>query len=462
MGSALWTSEEAAKATGGRAVGEWSVSGLSIDTRSLEAGDMFVPLKDARDGHDFIPMARERGAGAILSENFEEIAPALVVDDAEKALHDLAMAARERSNARRAAVTGSVGKTSLKEMIAHICTSAGKTHKSQKSFNNHWGVPFTLASMPHDAAYGVFELGMNHTGELAKLSPMVAPHVAVITKIAPAHLAHFSGIGEIAAAKSEIFKGFLTGGKAVLNADDDYFDFLSGRAAAMGADIISFGKSAGADVRLSNSQSSSGGVSGKLSIDGEMFDVKLGLTGEHWLENAACAFAACGALGIKPGACVKALSSFEPLSGRGATFSAEIGGKSVKIVDESYNANPESMRAAIEALGQAASGRKLAVLGDMYELGKDELALHGALSEPLETVGVSRVIFVGECMRALRGAVPQTMRGAWCRTWQDALDALGDEVHDGDTILVKGSNATGLGQLITALKNKTMEAANVL
>lgn len=461
MSSALWTSQDAAEATGGAAVGEWAVNGLSIDTRSLEVGDLFVPLKDARDGHDFIRQARDAGAGAILSERKGENEPALIVGDTLQAMRDLAVAGRKRSGAIRFAVTGSVGKTSLKEAIAAICSAQGKTHKSLKSFNNHWGVPLTLATMPRETDYGVFETGMNHSGELADLSPLVEPHIAIITKIAPAHLAHFENVDAIAAAKAEIFAGLAKGGTAVLNADDDYFDYLSKQALEQGAKIVSFGASESADVKIVSPMIAPGRVEADLIIADKAYKLSLPQDGEHWIANGACAVAATLAAGISPENSVTALASFGALAGRGERFPMTIDGVKITLIDDSYNANPESMRAAISML-ETARGRTLTVLGDMYELGKDELDLHADLSGPLERAGVARVIMVGECMRALRGQLPRAMRGAWAANWNDALTALKDEIQDGDTVLVKGSNATGLSKLVAALKTIKKGRAHAL
>ncbi len=462
MSTVLWTAEDAAKATGGEAKGSWNATGLSIDTRSLQWGELFVPLKDIRDGHDFIPNARAAGASAVISENPNEQAPALIVKDSLQAMRDLAIAARKRSDAKRIAVTGSVGKTSLKEAISAICQTAGRTHKSMKSFNNHWGVPLTLAGMPRDTEYGVFEVGMNHAGELADLSPLIAPDVAVITKIAPAHLAHFKDVSAIAAAKAEIFEGLGKGGMAVLNRDDDYFDYLQDKAAKREATIITFGEHEDSDVQISNIESSAGEQKANLTINGKAYMLVLPLDGAHWIQNAACAIAATTSVGIKIETALTALSGFRALPGRGEALDVKLDGKLFTLIDDSYNANPESMRAAISTLGTRARGRKLAVLGDMFELGKDELALHAALSEPLESADVSRVIFLGECMRALKGALPREMRGLWARDWEAALAALRQELKDGDTVLVKGSNATGLGRLVAAIRKEQKGVADVL
>ena len=462
MSRRLWTSQDAAKATGGEAKGTWSINGLSIDTRSLSWGDLFVPLKDARDGHDFIPNARAAGAGAVISENPNEQAPALIVEDALQAMRDLAVAARKRSEAKRIAVTGSVGKTSLKEAIAAICDASGYTHKSLKSFNNHWGVPLTLATMPIDTSYGVFEVGMNHAGELADLSPLIAPDVAVITKIAPAHLAHFEDIDAIARAKAEIFVGLSEGGIAVLNRDDEYFEYLSGEAKTAGASIVTFGYHEDSDVRISDAQALAGELRADVHSAGEVYKLYLPLDGAHWIQNAACALAATSAVGIQISTGIETLAGFRALPGRGEALDMKLDGKIFTLIDDSYNANPESMRAAIATLGSRAQGRKIAVLGDMFELGKDELALHANLAAPLKESEVSRVIVLGECMRSLKGALPREMRGAWVRDWEAALYALRQELQDGDTVLVKGSNATGLGRLVQAIRKEQKGIADVL
>lgn len=462
MSGVLWTSAEAAKATGGDAKGNWNATGLSIDTRSLEWGELFVPLKDARDGHDFIPNARSAGASAVISENPNEQAPALIVKDSLQAMRDLAVVARERCAAKRIAVTGSVGKTSLKEAISAICLMAGRTHKSQKSFNNHWGVPLTLATMPVDTEYGVFEVGMNHAGELSELSPLIAPDVAIITKVAPAHLAHFDSVDAIAAAKAEIFDGLSEGGVAILNRDDKYFEYLAEKAASAKAIIVSFGEHADSDIRITNLMSRPGEQSADVTVDDKTYKMVLPLDGTHWLQNAACALAATHATGIAIKIGLVALSGFRALPGRGEALDVKLDGKVFTLIDDSYNANPESMRAAINTLGTRGTGRRIAVLGDMFELGKDELQLHAMLAELLQAADVSRVIFVGECMRALKGALPQSMRGLWARDWEAALKGLKQELRDGDTVLVKGSNATGLGRLVAAIRKEQKGVADVL
>jgi len=454
MSGVLWTSEEASKATDGVAMGRWEVTGLSIDSRSLKAGELFIPLKDVRDGHEFIPSAREAGAGAVISERNIEAAPALIVDDSLAAMRDMAVAARQRSKAKRIAITGSVGKTSLKEAISAICQSVGRTHKSQKSFNNHWGVPLTLASMPKDTEFGVFEAGMNHAGELADLSPLIAPHVAVITKIAPAHLAHFENIDAIAEAKSEIFQGLDRGRIAVLNRDDNYYEFLKKKAKASGAQIVTFGQDRNADVRFK--------AKGIIEIGGRSYRLSLKVDGSHWVQNAACAIAATMSIGISPETAMTALAEFGALPGRGEVLNLRLNGTSFTMIDDSYNANPESMRAAIHTLGARKQGRKIAILGDMFELGKDEEKLHADLAKPLRKAGVGSVICLGQRMQALRDALPADMFGFCVEDWEAALAALRQEIRDGDIVLVKGSNATGLGKLVAAIKQEQNGVADVL
>ena len=451
MSKPLWTSADIAKATGGEASHDFTVSGLSIDTRTIEAGDLFVPLKDIRDGHDFIPMAMEKGAGGTLSEN-PLSSNAVIVKDSLQALRDLAKKGVERSQALRIGVTGSVGKTSVKEALAHMFSAFGKTHKSLKSYNNHWGVPLTMARMPEETEFGVFEMGMNHAGELTDLSQLLRPDIALITTVAGAHLAHFENVEAIADAKAEIIEGLGEGGTVILNADNPYADRI--KAKAGGKRIITFGHGDDCDVTIVTSQTHEHGSNTRLRIEAQQIDVTLLVPGEHWVMNGAACIAVAYAAGVNLRKAAMALRGVRAEQGRGEIHTLKLDGKTITLIDEAYNANPTSMRAAINVLGLK-SGRRIAVLGDMAELGKDELSMHAALTEPLEAAGVSRVIVVGECMRALKGALPQPLRGAWARDWDMALNALKDEVEDGDVVLVKGSNSVGLGKLVAALKEGT-------
>ena len=452
MSKPLWTSAEIAKATGGEASGDFTVSGLSIDTRTIEAGDLFVPLKDVRDGHDFIPMAMEKGAGGTLSEIAVE-GHAVIVKDSLQALRDLGKESVQRSQALRIAVTGSVGKTSVKEALAHMFSAFGNTHKSLKSYNNHWGVPLTMARMPQEAEFGVFEMGMNHAGELSDLSHLLRPDIALITTVAAVHLAHFESVEAIADAKAEIIEGLDADGIVILNADNAYTTRIA--AKVKGNKIIYFGYEDTADVQIISADVTAQGSQISLVIDGGQIDIDLNIPGEHWVSNAASCIAVAHAAGLDLTKAAIALSGVKAEGGRGEISELSIDGKSITLIDEAYNANPTSMTAAIKLLGLK-SGRRLAVLGDMAELGKDELAMHAGLTDPLEDAGVARVIVSGECMRALRGALPQPMRGAWTQDWAGALAALKGEIQDGDVVLVKGSNSAGLGKLVAALKGKTV------
>ncbi|MEE9346757.1 MAG: UDP-N-acetylmuramoyl-tripeptide--D-alanyl-D-alanine ligase [Robiginitomaculum sp.] len=450
--SVLWTGLDAARATGGNAIGAWSVSGLSIDTRTIKPGELFVPLKDMRDGHDFIPMALEKGA-VVMSERAIDSVPALKVNDALIALRGLAVAARARCDALRIAVTGSVGKTSVKEAIYVALSPSAKTHKSVKSFNNHWGVPLTLALMPRETQYGVLETGMNHAGELSDLSKLLAPNIAIITKIAEVHLEHFENIKAIARAKAEIFDGMEAGGTAILNADDDFFKFLSGKAKARGLKVVSVGVAPSADICISGITASGRGLKAVISGDGFQVGLDLQNSGEHHALNAGFAIAAAYCAGANITKAAKALSALAPLKGRGEVFTSTIEGFKATIIDESYNANPTSMSAAIAAFGRSEkSAHKIAILGGMGELGKDELALNAAMAAPLLAHNIDRVITVGPLMRGLHNALPAAMRGPWVASATDVLSVLKTEIKQGSAVMLKGSNSIGLGAVITQLK----------
>lgn len=450
--SALWTSAEIAAATGGQFPAEhpFLVSGICIDSREVRDGDLFVPLKDARDGHDFIKSAMENGAAGTLSE-VDTDAPHVRVKDSFRALVDLGGEGRDRSSAKRIAVTGSVGKTSVKDALAVMLAEYGLTHKSQRSFNNHLGVPITLATLPQAADFAVFETGMNHAGELTDLSKQVAPHIALITTVAGAHQANFENIEAIADAKAEIRHGLMPNGVLILNADNEYTPRI--RAQSEGIKIVTFGRAEGSDIVIMASTHHAQGGKVQLCVKGQDIDVTLRVAGRHWDHNAAACIAVAHALGLDLHKAARALRHVTASNGRGDVAQVEIAGKSITLIDESYNANPTSMRAAISAASLVA-GRKIAVLGDMYELGPDELEQHAALAAPLVDAGFARVLMIGECMRALRGALPQSLRAIQADTIDMIEAALDDEIEAGDVLLLKGSNATGLGQLAKRLKGE--------
>jgi UDP-N-acetylmuramoyl-tripeptide--D-alanyl-D-alanine ligase len=442
--STLWTSAEAEAATLGAATREFSTGGLSIDTRSLKPGDLFVALKDVRDGHDFVGAAFAAKAGAALVSRAPEKAdgPLLVVADTQRGLEDLARASRARTDARIVAVTGSAGKTTTKEILKLALSALGTTHASAASYNNHWGVPLSLASLPREARYAVFEIGMNHAGEIRGLVSFVRPHVALITTIAPAHLEFFGSCEAIADAKSEIFEGLVPGGVALIPSDSPHAGRLIARAKqAQVARILTFGESG--DAKLLSCDD--GRV--KAEVLGRPVDFAIGAPGRHIAGNALGALLAVAALEGDLLNAAAALKDFAALKGRGERFKA--GG--VEVIDESYNANPASMAAALSLLG-AARGRRIAVLGDMLEMGADEAAHHAALAGPIASAKVDQVFLCGTRMQALWDKLPASQRGAWAATSDALVAPLTKALSDGDVVLVKGSNGTKLAVVIAALR----------
>lgn len=451
--STLWISADAEAATLGQATHAFSATGMSIDTRSLRPGDLFVALQgDNRDGHAFVRAALEaKAAAALVTHKPNDVradAPLLLVASTQRALEDLARASRARTDAKLVAVTGSAGKTTTKEMLRLALAASGKTHASHASFNNHWGVPLSLASMPRDARFGVFEIGMNHAGEIRPLTGFVRPHAALITMIGPAHLEFFGNCEAIADAKSEIFEALIPGGAALLPSDSPYFGRLRERARQAGVSrILSFGEEAGSDARLLSLEPADEGLALKADIFGQPVDVRLAAPGRHLALNAIAALAAAMQLGADIFNAAAALKSFTALEGRGARFDA--GG--VHVIDESYNANPSSTEAAL-ALLAAAKGRRIAVLGDMLELGPDADTLHAALARPIESARVDLVFTNGMHMRALWDTLPASRRGAYAETSDMLAPQLVAALKSGDTVLVKGSKGSKMGAVIDALK----------
>ncbi len=449
----LWTSEEAQGATlaiPGRA---FEVNGLSIDTRTLKPGDLFVALKgDSRDGHDFVKAAFDAKAGAALvSREPPGLAPGsalLTVAHTQRGLEDLARAARARSTAKIVGVTGSAGKTTTKELLRLALGALGSTHCSAASYNNHWGVPLSLASMPRAATYGVFEIGMNHFGEIRNLVSFVQPHVALVTTIAPAHLEFFGNCDAIADAKSEIFEGLAPGGAAIIPADSSYADRLKARARqAHVARILSFGEKPGSDARLLAYAETTDGASVKADILGTPVEFRIGAPGRHIAGNAVAALLAVALLEGDVLNAAAALKGFVALKGRGARFTA--GG--IDVIDESYNANTASMAAALSLL-DAAKGRRIAVLGDMLEMGPDGAAHHASLAAPIEFARADLVFLCGPQMKALWDVLPASRRGAWAATSAELVAQLNAALQPGDTVLVKGSNGSRMSVVIDALK----------
>ena len=460
---ALWTAAEIASATGGVASHDFQASGVEMDSRDVKPGDVFIALKgEAMDGHRFIEAAFAKGAVAAITDRPVDY-PHVLVADTTQALHDLAHAARDRAvEAVRIGITGSVGKTGVKEAIFACLdrASRGAAHRSVRSYNNHVGVPLSLARLPARAKFGVFEMGMNHQGEIAPLSAHARPHVALITTIAPAHIENLGSLEAIADEKSQIFTGLVEGGVAIIPADSEWAERMIGHAKACGANVVTFGRSKTADVRLLDAIPAAGG--GSL-VTADLGDRRICYTiaepGEHWIVNSLGVIAAVRAAGGDLASAGLALAEMGGLKGRGARHTLRLPqGGTALLIDESYNANPASMRATLKALSQTPARRRLAVLGSMKELGDFADAFHRQLTEPLAEAGVTHAILVGEEMRALAdelgkpGLAPlgKSVTFAHCQGPAEAIIALGQfGLADGDAVLVKGSNSVGLGRLVS-------------
>jgi UDP-N-acetylmuramoyl-tripeptide--D-alanyl-D-alanine ligase len=465
-GPALWTTDAMTAAMRAQRHGALprDLCGLSIDSRTIGRGDAFFAIAgENRDGHDFVPTALAGGAGlAVVAQSRRAAMPAdaplLVVPDVLAGLTDLARASRARSLARIAGVTGSVGKTGTKEALRLALSSQGETHASAASYNNHWGVPLSVARLPTSARYGVFELGMNHAGEITPLTKLVRPHVAIITTVAPVHLEFFRCVEEIADAKAEIFAGVESGGAAVLNRDNAHFDRLAGQAAAAGiARIVSFGEDPRADARLLDASLDPDGSAVRADILGRTISYRLGTPGRHVVLNSLSVLAAASLLGCDLEVAAQALVRLEPPAGRGRRLTLQLPGGSALLIDESYNANPASMRAALALLGQAAvgpRGRRIAVLGDMLELGPQGPQLHADLAEPIAANCVDLVFCAGPLMRALWDTLPLDRRRTHAVTSAGLEPDVLTAVRAGDVIMIKGSLGSRMGPLVKALVNR--------
>jgi UDP-N-acetylmuramoyl-tripeptide--D-alanyl-D-alanine ligase len=463
MAEPLWTSDQILHATAGELIGApFAATGVSIDTRTLEPGDLFIALAGERDGHEFVEHALAAGAaGALVSRPLA--GPVIRVGDTQSALERLALTARERArNVKRGAVTGSVGKTSLTQAIAAGLARAGPSHASVKSYNNHIGVPLTLARMPRSAERAIFEIGMNHAGEITPLVRMVAPEAVAITNVGPAHIENFAdGEAGVARAKAEIFQGLTPGGVAVLNADDRWFDLLKGRAKSAGALIRTFGASASADARLVDFTIGQG-MRVHASIAGRDIEIQLRQTGAHWGLMSLAAILMLDALEVRLDDALAALATFEALEGRGATRAVRTERGCFTLVDESYNANPISVASALATLGaRPAGGRRIVALTDMLELGAQSAALHAGLAEPIERAEVDLVFCAGPMMKALFDALPPTRRGGYAVSAQALAPGLVRAVEPGDVVMVKGSrdsHAKALVEALTALGSPAKDA----
>jgi len=449
MPEPLWTCDEIVKATGGRLEGApFVVGGVSIDSRSVEKGDLFVALEGVRDGHDFVLTAMEAGASAALVSKPMAVA-SVEVKDTLRALEQLGAAARDRSKARRCAITGSVGKTSVTQAVMAGLTRAGRAHSSVKSYNNHIGVPLTLARMPRDTERAIFEIGMNHAGEIEPLSKMVRPQAVAITTVGPVHIENFEdGEEGVARAKAEIFAGLEPGGVAILNADNKWFDLLAAEAQRVGAHVRSFGSGENCIARLISFEP----PLFKAVINDRPVEFPLLQTGLHWGLNSLCVLLVLEAMDVDLDTAIAALSEFAPLAGRGAEKSIAIDGGEFTLIDESYNANPISMAAALKSLGvRKVEGRRIVALTDMLELGPDGPAFHAALVEPIEAANVDLVFCAGSQMKSLWQALPATRRGAYADDAASLTPLVKAAVEPGDVVMVKGSNGSRAGAIAAAL-----------
>ena len=455
----LWTSAEAEAATLGGASRAFEVSGISIDTRTLKPGDLFVALQgEARDGHEFVRAAFAAGAAAALvsqtPDGLSAEAALLTVAHTQRGLEDLGRAARARSHGKVIAVTGSAGKTTTKEMLRLAFGALGHTHVSAASYNNHWGVPLTLATMARDCEYAVIEIGMNHFGEIRALSGFARPQVALITTIAPAHLEFFGSLEAIADAKSEIFEHIVPGGVAAIPVDNLHAERLALRAKQAGVStILQFGTKPGSDARLIAREETVAGQTVEADIMGRAVHIHVGAPGAHIAQNAVGALLAVAAADGDVFNAAAALSQFSALKGRGAQFRIALDNGDVTVIDESYNANPASMAAALALLGSApATGRRIAVLGDMLEMGADAAAYHAALAEDIEAARVDLVFANGTHMKALWERLPGSRRGAYGATSTEIAPALNAVLAAGDLVLVKGSFGSRMAVVIETLK----------
>jgi len=472
----LWTAFEIAAVTDGEVHGGFAATGVAFDSREVGAGDLFVALSgEHTDGHRFVDQAFAQGAaGAIVSQPIAQphvlvndvtaamsaldARPHVLVKDTVTALDALGAASRARSPARIAGVTGSVGKTGTKEALFQALDrgAPGLAHRSVKSYNNHTGVPLSLARMPREAEYGVFEMGMSRAGELAALTRLVRPHVAIVTAIAPAHAAWFAGEEAIADAKGEVFEGLEPGGVAIVPFDSPHRERLISKARAHAGTVWTFGRGEGADVRALEAIRTPRGTMIAARLPGCELSYTVAAPGDHWVSNSLAVIAAVEALGGDLAAAGLALAEMEGLVGRGARSRVDLPGGEALVIDESYNANPASMIATIKQLGEEPASRRIAVLGAMRELGAKSDDYHAALVGPLLSAGVDYALLVGDEMAALASRLEGSIDFDHVPDAATARDCLLDRIRPGDAVLVKGSNAIGLARLVEVLTSAVM------
>ena len=458
-GEPLWHCSDVVAATGADGKGDWTASGVSIDSRTVEPGDLFVAIRGpAQDGHKFVGDAFARGAvGALVDHPPEGVsadAPLLIAGNTLAALNALGAAARQRVDARIIAVTGSVGKTGTKEMLRAAFGAVGKTHASVASYNNLWGVPLSLARMPADTRFGIFEIGMNHAGEIEPLSQLVRPDIAIITEIAAAHIGHFASVADIAEAKAEIFAGLAPDGVALINRDSEFFDLLRLRASDGTRTVLSFGRCETADIRLQKAVPHSHCTCVAATISGQAATYKIGLVGTHWAMNSLAVMGAVFACGQDIALAGLALGELVSLAGRGRRHQLPIASGEITLFDESYNANPASMRAAIENLAHQSpesAGRRIAVIGDMAELGTHSQDYHLELADIMQQQKIDLVFAAGTEMAAMYAALPKKMQGGHRGNAAALAQPVIGNLRPGDVVMVKGSLSSGMSQVVSAL-----------
>ncbi|MBF9043845.1 UDP-N-acetylmuramoyl-tripeptide--D-alanyl-D-alanine ligase [Rhodobacterales bacterium HKCCE4037] len=457
----LWTAAEAAEATGGKVATDWVAEGVSIDTRTLQPGDLFVALAAARDGHEFVAQALEkRAAAAMVSHVPDGVDPAkcLIVDAVLPALERLGIAARARTEAKVIAVTGSVGKTTAKEMLRQALAGQGRIHAAVASYNNHWGVPLTLARMPADTDFAIIEIGMNHAGEIAPLTRMARPHVAMITTIAAAHLENLGSMEAIAAEKASIFEGLEPGGVAVVPLDVETRDILLEAAARDAAEVVTFGERDGADLRLSDVIVSDETTVLRVSTPDGMRLAKLSVAGRHYASNAVGVMLTVAAAGADLTQATMALSQWQPVAGRGQRERiclSKTDDIAIELIDDAFNANPTSLAAGLEVLAGITpprGGRRVAVLGDMLELGPEAEVMHAEIAD-LPAMEVIDVVHTsGPLMEHLHEALPGAKRGQHTETAQEMCPIIARNLRPGDVVLVKGSKGSKVSLVVDALR----------
>lgn len=461
----LWTSDAVIRAVSGKCPGNWTASGVSIDSRSVRPGDLFIALKGPTfDGHAYVLTALKQGAAAAIIHN--EIKDSgeyhnrlVLVKDTFAALQNVAVAARARTKARVIAVTGSVGKTGTKEALKLGLSYLGATHASEGNLNNHWGVPLSLARMPGETAFAVFELGMNHAGEIAPLSRMVRPHAAIITAVEAVHLEFFNSIAEIADEKAAIMVGLESGGSIILPRDNAQFPRLVAAAKAAGvSNTVSFGTSGDSVARLVSWSLTPDGTQVAAEFDGERITYDMIVSGRHWALNSVAAIAAIRAIGADFHRAAGALSRLDAPTGRGARSRVRCNGGTILVIDETYNASPAAVRMLAETLAQmhqpvggTGGGRLIMVLGDMLELGKGAAALHAGLASSLKAAAIDLVFTAGALSEHLYQALPAAMRGGHAKDSTSVIPLISAAVRAGDVVAVKGSHSSHMERVVEAL-----------